>query len=287
MFGYVRIYQDELLVRELNQYKSIYCGLCRKLGKEYGIISRFILSYDSTFYAMLLLDLKGVCPGYEKKRCRCNPLKKCSYIKNGEEALSKASALSVISVYFKLIDNISDSKGIKKLCYKLLKTIAGRWLKKAKIKYKYIYEAVKEMSDSQFMAENNPDCHIDMAAEPTAKMLKTILSVEGNSESEKLVLGNLGYHLGRWIYLMDAADDYDDDIKNNNFNPFASYNGDNKKEYFNQVLNNSLAQTYNSWNLLNTTLYNGIVDNILLKGLIAKQKSILFTEEKENGNKSI
>lgn len=284
MFGYVRIHQDELLVKELNQYKSIYCGLCRTLGKEYSILSRFILSYDSTFYAMLLLDLKGVCPGYERKRCRCNPLKKCSYIKNGEDALSKAAALSVISVYFKLIDNIADTKGVKKIFYKLLKSVSKRWCKKAKNNYQYIYDAVKEMSEGQFEAENNQDCHIDMAAEPTAKMLGTILSVEGKTENDKLILSNLGYYLGRWIYLMDAVDDYEEDIKNNNFNPFSSYKGENIKDYFSQVLNSNLAQAYNAWNLLSTSLYNGIIDNILLKGLVAKQKSILSAEENEDGN---
>lgn len=113
MFGYVTIYKDELLVREFNEYKSVYCGLCRTLGTEYSKLSRFILSYDCTFYALLLLSLNGECPGYEKKMCRCNPLKKCTYIKNGEDALSKASALSVVSVYFKIVDNISDSRVLR------------------------------------------------------------------------------------------------------------------------------------------------------------------------------
>ncbi len=285
MFGYVTVQKDELLVKEFNQYKSVYCGLCRKLGREYGILSRFILSYDCTFYAVLLLALRGECPGYEKKICRCNPLKKCTYIKNGEEALSKASALSVVSVYFKIIDNIADTKGVKRIIYKALKPIFKRWSKKAKNKYEYIYQAVREMSESQFRCEENPNCHLDMAAEPTAKMLSTVLSKEGRNSSERLVLSNLGYHLGRWIYLIDAADDFDDDLKKGSFNPFLVYKEkENLREYFSQVLNNDLAQTYNSWNLLSTSLYSGIIDNILLKGLAAKQNSVLFKEEKRNGD---
>ena len=159
MFGYVTIYKDELLVREFNEYKSVYCGLCRTLGTEYSKLSRFILSYDCTFYALLLLSLNGECPGYEKKMCRCNPLKKCTYIKNGEDALSKASALSVVSVYFKIVDNISDSKGIKKLAYKFLKPIAKKWANKAKEKYPYIYNAVETMSKEQFIVESKENQH--------------------------------------------------------------------------------------------------------------------------------
>ena len=283
LFGYVTVYKDELLVREFNEYKAVYCGLCKSLGKEYGVLSRAILSYDCTFYALFLLALKGSCPGYERKMCRCNPLKKCTYIKEGEDSLSKASALSVCSVYFKIEDNIKDSKGIKRLVYRLVKPIVKRWSKKAKKKFPQIYKAVLEMSLAQTKAESDPDCHLDMAAEPTANMLKTILSCEGRDESERLVLGNLGYHLGRWIYLMDAADDYEDDVKSGNFNPFKNYKGDNKKDYFVQVLNQSLAQAYNSWNLVDVTLYGGIIDNILLKGLGEKQKAVLFSEEKRNG----
>ncbi|MGN1131357.1 MAG: DUF5685 family protein, partial [Ruminococcus sp.] len=227
--------------------------------------------------------LNGNCPGYEQKMCRCNPLKKCTYIKEGKDALSKAGALSVCSVYFKIIDNINDSKGIKKLVFRLVKPIVKRWSQKAKEKFPHIYKAVEDMSLSQTKAESNPDCHLDMAAEPTANMLKTVLSAEGRNDSERLVLGNLGYHLGRWIYLMDAADDYDEDVKSGNFNPFKNYNGDDIKDYCVQVLNQSLAQTYNSWNLVDVSLYGGIIDNILLKGLGEKQKAVLFSEEKRNG----
>lgn len=287
MFGYVTVFKDDLLVREFNEYKAVYCGLCRALGKEYGKLSRLILSYDATFYALVLLSLNGECPGYEKKCCRCNPLKKCNYIKEGAEALSKASALSVVTSYYKIIDNISDSKCIKKLAYMAIKPFFKRYLKKAKDKYPYIYESVDKMSKSQEDVENNPKCHLDMCADPTATMLKTILSCEGKGDNDKLILGTLGYNLGRWIYLIDAVDDYEDDLKKGNFNPFSNIKDkENIKEYFVQVLNQTLAQVYNAWNLLDSKLYYGIIDNILLKGLPAKQRSILFTEE-NNDNKSI
>ena len=281
MFGYVRVYSDELLVREFEEYKAVYCGLCRRMGKEYSLFSRLILSYDCTFYAMLLLSLNGTCPGYEKKHCRCNPIKKCSYIKGGEEALSKASALSVVSSYFKIVDNIYDSKGIKKLIYKMVKPIFRHWLNKAKKNYPYIFDAVSEMSENQLKAENNSDCHIDMAADPTATMLKKILSYEATTKSQSVVLEEMGYNLGRWIYLIDAIDDYDKDNKKGGFNPFLSYDGnENIRDYCNQVLNMSLSRLYRAWELLDVTLYRGIINNILLKGLATKQKEILNMEGK-------
>ena len=221
--------------------------------------------------------------------CRGTPLKKCTYIKNGEDALSKASALSVVSVYFKIVDNISDSKGIKKLAYKFLKPIAKKWANKAKEKYPYIYNAVETMSKEQFKVESLDNVQLDMSADPTAKMLKTVLSYGEQDKSRKLILETIGYNLGRWIYLMDAADDLEEDREKNNYNPFLlmNYNGEqNFKNYISQILNQSLAQAYNAFELLDITLYKGIIDNILLKGLAQKQRAVLFSEEK-NGNKSV
>lgn len=75
MFGYLQLQKSELLVRELEAYKSVYCGLCKQMGKDYSVFSRLILSYDCTFYAILLMSLNKTCTGFKQGRCSCNPLK--------------------------------------------------------------------------------------------------------------------------------------------------------------------------------------------------------------------
>ena len=59
LFGYIRPKIPELKVREYDQYKGIYCSLCKRMGKEYGIASRFALSYDSTFLVLMMLGLEA------------------------------------------------------------------------------------------------------------------------------------------------------------------------------------------------------------------------------------
>lgn len=282
MFGYVTVFKYDLLVREFNEYKAVYCSLCKTLGKEYGVLTRFILSYDCTFYALLLRAMEKSLPCYEKKMCRFNPLKKCTYLKNSQDAMSKAAALSVTTVYYKIIDNIYDSKGIKKVLYKFLCPFFRHKNKKALERFPEICKAVHDMSERQIMVEKNPGCHIDMAAEPTAKMLSAVLALEAKSKNEKLILENLGYNLGRWIYLIDAADDLKEDLEKGNYNPFSDYKEKQDiKQYCNQVLNQCLANAYSSWQLLDVYNYEGIVDNILLKGLAASQNKVLFSEEKK------
>ena len=77
MFGYVKAYKPELRIKEFEFYKAVYCSLCRDLGKKYGIVSRFSLSYDFTFLALLNMSLKNGCNEIERKSCVFNPLKKC------------------------------------------------------------------------------------------------------------------------------------------------------------------------------------------------------------------
>ena len=70
MFGYVRLFKPNITMGEYEQYKGIYCTLCKRLGKRYGVASRFTLSYDMTFLALLEMALgaktvsAAFLPGY-------------------------------------------------------------------------------------------------------------------------------------------------------------------------------------------------------------------------------
>lgn len=276
MFGYVKVYKEELKVREYEAYKAAYCGLCRKTGREYSFLSRFILSYDCTFYAVFLMSQKYKCTGFERKRCTCNPLKKCAYCTGGDEALSKAAALSVILAYYKLVDDINDSNFFKRTMCRLIKPLFSHWRKKAAKKYPETDREAALMLENQLKAEGDKGCCLDMAAEPTARFLANILSADAETPAEKQIYSQLGYHLGRWIYLIDAADDLQDDMKSSSFNPFLLENQDGfSKEECSIILNRCLAQAFDAYNLLDITDFKGILDNIILMGLPVTQKKVL------------
>ena len=40
MFGYLQVRKSELLVREWEAYKAVYCGLCKQMGKDYPFLTR-------------------------------------------------------------------------------------------------------------------------------------------------------------------------------------------------------------------------------------------------------
>ena len=287
VFGYLQVQKSELLVREWEAYKSVYCGLCRQLGKDYSFLTRLALSYDCTFYTILLMSLERSCTGFSDGRCRFNPLKKCKYASCESDSYSKSSALTVITAYYKLRDDLIDGGFFKKLGVRLILPFFGHWHKKAAARYPELEETVSKMMEAQNKAENSENAGIDLCADPTAEMLGSILSLEGKDEIQKRVLYEFGYHRGRWIYLIDAGDDLEKDIKKDNFNPFRSYSGENLKEYQTSVLNQSLARAFDAYNLINPVDFKGILDNMMLYGFPSKQNTVVNGLQEEKNDKSV
>ena len=286
MFGYLQIQKSELLVREFDAYKSVYCGLCKQMGKDYSILARFSLSYDCTFYAMLLMSVDRSCTGFKDGRCTCNPLKKCKFALSSSDCYSKAAAFSIVSAYYKLKDDISDSKFFKRLLCRLVLPFFSHWRKKALKNYLQLDNYVSQMMDLQYKAEHNKERLVDESAHPTALMLANVFSLETEDELLKRVFYEFGYQLGRWIYLIDAADDIKKDEKSGNFNPFINpINGDEtSSDYISLILNQSLARAYDAYNLIDIVDFKGILDNMMLKGFPTVQNRVISKLDTEVTN---
>lgn len=271
MFGYVRILKSELKVKEYEMYKAVYCSLCRELGKSYGLLSRFTLSYDFTFLALLIMSLQDNCAGVKKGHCVFNPLKQCNYCKD-TEAFEIPSAAAMIMLYYKLKDDLADEKGIKKLGYACLLPLFSSAHKKAAKKFPYIEKAVFDYTESQNKLESENCTELDRAADPTAKVLSQILMLCSDDDIQKRILERIGYCVGRYIYILDAACDFEDDIKKNSYNVFKE-NGnntelsENAKEKIKQQLYFCVNEAGKAFELLDIKKYKTILGNIIYLGL--------------------
>ena len=123
MFGYIRAYKPEMRVKEFEMYKTVYCSLCKKLGKNYGVLSRFTLNYDFTFLSLLELSLKPESCDVTRKHCTFNPLKKCNYCSDLSVGFDLPAAAAMIMLYYKLADNAYDEKGVKRIGAKIAKAV--------------------------------------------------------------------------------------------------------------------------------------------------------------------
>lgn len=298
MFGYVRIQKSELLVREYEDYCGIYCSLCRRLGKDYGVLSRLFLNYDCTFYALVFLSAaQETCSGTVRGRCVANPLKRCLFFPEQGRVLEGAAAFTVLLTYYKILDDLDDSGFWKSLPRRLAFPLSAMAKRRAEKRFPLLGCLMRETMELQKKTEREEHPGIDQCAEPTAQLLaafftsEEVLGILPGSPIGR-VLHELGYYIGRWTYLMDAADDLPEDVASGAFNPLAvkfELNRDNLKEnydrvrsYANQLLNETLARLGANIELMDANRLGPIVQNVILLGLPHMQKQRLF--EKENGN---
>ena len=284
MFGYVKAYKPELRIKEFEFYKAVYCSLCRDLGKKYGLVSRFSLSYDFTFLALLSMSLECGDAPTSRKRCVCNPLKKCNFLCS--DCLPPMSAAAAqIMLYSKLNDNIADEGFLKATFYRVLKLFSKKGYKKACAEYPNLKMIFDEYIAAQNAVENSNLQDADKAADPTAKMLSKLFAL-CSPNGETRALERLGYCMGRWIYLLDAAADLKQDIKKGRYNPFI--NEAKEKQNINEFLkdrvlgslNICIAEAEAAFELIDIMRFKNILGNIIYIGLEDSQNQILNKENK-------
>lgn len=281
MFGYVKPYNPELRVRELEEYKAVYCGLCKQLGRSFGVFARFTLSYDFAFLAMLKTALDSeICP--ETERCACIAHPFCKRIRVRENAaMQMAARTAMISVYYKLSDDREDEGFFRRIGAVLLLPFAKRARRKA-----FAFadgaaadEAAAKMSAAQAQLEAEK-CQIpDAAAEPTANFLAAVLKNCAATAEQAAVLERFGYLLGRYVYLCDALDDLENDRRRGRYNPFL-YAGGEAAIAAKNALFLTTAELSDDFDLLELHRYEGILENIIRIGLRAE---VIRIEKKLKG----
>ena len=223
MFGYIRTDTPELRVRENEYYRAVYCGLCRAQGKCTGQCSRMTLSYDMVFLALVRLAVSGEIPAIKRAGCIAHPFRKRNYL-DYCESLAYCADVSALLVYGKTADDLKDERGSKRLKALAIKPIAKRMRKKALQRYaeldKLIEVGLRRLSE----IEEERLESVDIPADCFGELLGDLLSY-GLPEKESRILKNIGKHVGRWIYILDAADDLKEDLKRNRFNPFVCLYG--------------------------------------------------------------
>ncbi len=272
MFGYITVCKDELKIKDYTKYKAYYCGVCHTLGKRYNHIMRLGLSYDLTFLALVLDSMVSDNTTTENRGCLKRLGKKHPVVINCD-ALKYAADVNVLLSYHKILDDIKDSFSVKSMFLYLIYVLPA---KKAGKRQVYLNQSIKEnLSELSRIEKSNTD-DIDKASHYFALIMKDIFFGNDNLE-------NLGYDLGRYIYLIDAIDDYDKDLKSKNYNPFIAKFGDNKNEalkYAEDSILFTLSQSAKAYEELKILNNKELLDNIIYLGL----KQRLYTVLKGNNN---
>lgn len=223
LFGYIRVYENELKVREYKLYRSVYCGLCKTMKKQLGATSALGLSYDFVFLA--LLRCYAIGEGFKIKpgRCFLHPFHKRP-IAEKNSSLDYCAGASAILIYYKLLDDLHDGGIFKRISVRLTLPFYKRYMKRAvkkmpELGFNILSAKIKSFLDRLSVLEKNNSPSSEQNAEIFGELLGEIfafgLEVPEKAESCR----KLGFHIGRWIYIIDLLDDYEKDKKHGAYNP--------------------------------------------------------------------
>jgi hypothetical protein len=191
-------------------------------------------------------------------RCSVHPLHKRSAVTN--KYTDYAADMTIALSYFKCLDDWQDEH--KHIKYQYAKKLEGSY---ADVKMRYprqciaIETKISELNE----IEKSPDSLADAAANCFGRLMAELFVVEEDFWSNSL--RNFGYHLGRFIYLMDAVMDYEKDQKTGNYNPLNSMGKrpDDMEELLHMVMGDATQEFekmpfVQDAHLLRNILYGGV-----------------------------
>ena len=261
MLGVMTIRKDELKFREYDRYRGYYCGLCRAIGQRCSSVCRMALSFEMTFMAMLHTSLYEPETTSEKHRCVVHPIGKQLMLSN--EAIDYAADISAIISYYDLRDGWEDERRADKLAASaLLKSAA----KRAGERLPRQKEAVERYVRRLHEIEQANDQNLDAAANLTGEMLAELYVMREDVYAKDL--RELGFYLGKFIYLCDSYEDIERDIKKKNYNPLIErYKDEAFAVHCEQMLSDMMARAALAFERLPLLEDAEIMRNILYSGI--------------------
>lgn len=269
MFGYIRPQRDELRMRDYDRYHAAYCGLCHALGKRYGFASRFLVSYDMTFLYLLLQSPDGMA---STRICYCPARVRRRTCEVDSFAMDLAADFSVLLYCWKLRDEIQDERFTRRFTSHLALGLLHRAYRKAANAHPDVDAQISRQIKKLAQFEAQQSDVLDAPADAFAQILTCFAAVH----SQKRVAEQLLYHVGRYIYLVDALDDLASDCEKDRYNPlryrFQVENGmlsEQDKTYFLSTVHSSIGMACAALELLELRSGKDLLHNIVYEGMPA------------------
>lgn len=296
MFGYVTVNRPELKVKELELYRSYYCGLCAELHRRYGRKGQLLLSYDCTF---LLLLLTGTYePEETEKLGRCIVHPAIVHRETSNRFTQYAADMNVLLAWLKAADDWRDER---KQSAKLLAMLLRRDYLKIRERYPRQEKAVRENIQALYREERREQrsaasfegqagsekvaqilARIDKTAGYTGRFLGELCVAREDRWAEDL--RGTGFYLGKFIYLIDAYDDLEEDRKKGNYNVLLQLQRalpESFEDYVRQILLDTAACCCRVFERLPIVKDVELLRNILYSGIWVRFHQIRNGEEKE------
>lgn len=212
MFGYITICKPELKIKDFEKYRGYYCGLCQELKERYGLGGQMTLTYDMTFLILLLTSLYEMETEEERHRCRVHPVKRQRMLRGPVTAY--AADMNLLLAWYHLKDDWADERKVSSLAAeRLLKKKAGRIAEKYRRQARVFEAALGELS----RLEKERSTDIDRTAGCFGRLMEELFVYK--KDVWEPTLRRIGFFMGKFIYIMDAYEDLEEDLKKKCYNP--------------------------------------------------------------------
>ncbi len=268
MFGYIAINKAEMKFKDFDIYHAYYCGLCKVLKDNYGKAGQLTLSYDMTFLILLLSGLYE--PDAENMRVNCvaHPFQKHTARIN--LFTSYAADMNLILSYYKCMDDWRDERSKK--AYINARLLHGK-AKKLAEKYPRKTDLIADRLRKIAACEKKNEQDLDKMAGFFGEIMAEVFAYK--PDEWEFSLRKFGFFLGKFIYLMDAFEDIDDDLANGCYNPFReAYGRSDFTDYCKQILTMMIAECSREFEKLPILTHAEILRNILYSGVWSRYEAV-------------
>ena len=268
--------------KEFDEYHSYYCGICRDLKRKYGGFGQLSLSYDMTFLAILLTGLYEPETNVSCCKCIAHPFE--SHPTKNNIYTEYAADMNALFAYYKCLDDWEDEKKLHKFLYsKILEGKTGRLRENYAEKVKKISLLMQSFSE----AEQSENADIDTLAGLFGQVMAEIVAFKEDEWSENL--HRLGFFLGKFIYICDAYEDIETDLKKGTFNPLKKrYENPDFEEECKTILMMMMSECCKEFEKLPILDNVEILRNILYSGVWCRYEAVhekrVQVEKKNCGN---
>ena len=271
MFGYVIPNQSVMTPEQQDRYRSAYCGLCRRIGALHGLRGRL------TFLDLLLCSLyEGDTPALTgRDRCPVHPFRGVDWRSAGPT--DYCADLGVALHYYNAQDKWQDDHSLVGRSFEAL--LAGRM---AEIEQRWPRQCQamrRSLADlAAFEAENSTD--LDAVAGCFGTLMAELFDYQQDLWTPEL--RSLGENLGKYLYLLDAYDDLDKDLRKGSYNPLKELRQrPDYEEEMHEIFELLLAKAAQSFERLPCVEDTDLLRNILYSGVWLKYQCKNAEEQKK------
>ncbi len=266
-----------LTEEQLARWKAHYCGLCRALYGRYGTVGRLTLSHDMTFLSALLGSLYTMTDESGEDNCPVHPVKKRAWVQT--KMTFYCADMNLLLAYYKAEDQARDDRSA---AARAAMSAMGKHLPALEETYPRQCSVLKEALKTLHSLEETPSPSPDALLDCSGHLLSEVFVPEEDAFAAPLRA--LGYHLGRFVYLCDAWEDYDADLSHGRFNPLSALHEQaDYEELISDTLSSFMGAALDSFAFLPCEADGDLLRHVLLHGVWTRRDFVLQKRQKKTG----